>query len=293
MDDVEPHVAGPRLADDGVQVGAVVVQQCATGVEDLRHLADALVEEPERRGVRQHQPGGALVHLCPQIVEVEVATIGGRDLLELVARHRHARRVRPVRRVCGDDRVALGAFAAVLEVRAHEHQARQLPLGAGSRLQRHGRETGDLGEDLLQLPHQLQRALRALVFLVRVQVGEPGQRDHALVDARVVLHRAGAERVEAGVDPEVPIGEIREVADDLVLGQLGQARRLLAREARRHLGYGQAVARHPSCPPARLALLVDQLHQPHTSASTSASRSTSAGVRFSVSATSRTSSSPS
>ena len=151
-------------------------------------------------------------------------------------------------------------LAAVVERGAHQHQTRQLPLRAGGGLQRHGRQSRHLGEDLLQLPHQLERALGALVLLVRVQRREAGERGDALVDARVVLHRAGAERVEAGVDAEVAVGEVREVADDLVLGQLRQPRRLLARERGGHLGHGQAVVREATGAAARLALLVDEVH---------------------------------
>ena len=77
-----------------------------------------------------------------------------------------------MRGVGGDDRVALLALAPVGEVGAHQHQPRQLALRAGGRLQRHGRQPRHLGQDLLQLPHQLERALRALVLLMRVQVRE-------------------------------------------------------------------------------------------------------------------------
>ena len=66
-------------------------------------------------------------------------------------------------------------LAAVVEVGAHQHQAGELALRAGRRLERHGVEPGDLGQDLLQPPHQLERALRALLDLVRVQVAEAGQ----------------------------------------------------------------------------------------------------------------------
>ncbi len=76
-------------------------------------------------------------------------------------------------RVRGDDRVAL--LPAVGEVRAHEHEPGQLALRARRGLQRHRRKPGDLREDLLQLPHELERALRALVLLVRVEVAEAGQ----------------------------------------------------------------------------------------------------------------------
>ena len=293
VDDVEAHVARPGDPADGVQVRAVVVEERAGVVEDLRDLLDVLVEEAERGRVRQHQPRRALVHLRAQIVDVEVAARVGRDLLELVAGHRHARRVGPVRGVRGDDRVALVAFADVLEVGAHQHQPGQLALGARGRLERAGVEPGHLLEDLLQPPHQLERALRAVLLLVRMEVLEAGQHDDALVHARVVLHRAAAERVEAGVDPEVARRELGEVAHELRLGELGQARRLGAAQVLRHLGRGQVVVRQRRRAAARLRLLVEQLHQARTSCSTCASRSMSAGLRFSVTATSSTSSMPS
>ena len=220
------------MPDDRVQVRAVVVEERAGVVEDPRDLLDALVEEAERRRVREHEPGRPLVHLRAQVLEVEVAARVGLDPLELVARHRHARRVRAVRRVGGDDRVAL--LAAVGEVRAHEHQPGQLALRAGGRLERHGRESRDLGEDLLQPPHELERALRVLVLLrAGAGRGSPAAPASALVDARVVLHRAGAERVEARVDAEGAVGERGEVADDLGLGELREARRPRAGEASR------------------------------------------------------------
>ena len=172
VDDVEAHVAGARDPDDGVQVRAVVVQERARIVEDRRDLLDALVEEPERRGVREHEARSPLVHLSAQVGEVEVAARVGLDLLEPVARHRNARRVRSVRRVRGDDRVAL--LPAVREVRAHEHESGQLALRPGRRLQRHGREPRDLREHPLEAPHHLERALGVLVLRMRMEVAEAG-----------------------------------------------------------------------------------------------------------------------
>ena len=135
MDDVEAHVARPREPDDRVEVRAVVVEERAALVEDRRDLLDALVEEPERRRVRQHQARRTVVDLCAEVVEVEVAAVGRRDLRELEAGHRDARRVRAVGGVGGDDHVPL-RLAAVGEGGAHEHQAGQLALRAGGRLQR-------------------------------------------------------------------------------------------------------------------------------------------------------------
>ena len=88
------------------------------------------------------------------------------------------------------------------------------------------RQAADLRQRALQQPHQLERALGAARVLRRVQAGVPGQRRDPLVELRVVLHRARAERVEAGVEVEVAAREPVVVADDLRLGDLGQARRL-------------------------------------------------------------------
>ena len=301
MDDVEAHVAGARDPDDRVEVRAVVVEERAGVVEDPRDLLDPLVEEAERRGVREHQAGRPLVHLGAQVLEVEVAARVGLDPRERVARHRHARRIRPVRGVRGDDRVAL--LPAVGEVRAHEHEPGQLTLRARGRLQRHGREPGDLGEDLLQVPHELERALRVLVLGVRVEVAEARKRGEPLVHARVVLHRAGAERVEARVDAERAVGQSGEVAHDLRLGELRKPRGARAAQRVGKLRNGQIGTRRAARAAPGARALEDERRvaprgsglaaHPHTSASTSARRSMSSTDRFSVTATSSTSSMPS
>src|SRR5688572_28426202 len=55
-----------------------------------------------------------------------------------------------------------------------------------------------------------------------MQAGVARERRDALVETRVVLHRARAERVEAGVEVEVAARDAVEVAHDLGLGDLGE-----------------------------------------------------------------------
>ncbi len=66
-----------------------------------------------------------------------------------------------------------------------------------------------------------EAALRERFGLVGVGFGDAFEAGDGLVDARVVLHGAGAEGVHAEVDGVVPGGEPGEVADDLDLGELG------------------------------------------------------------------------
>src|SRR5206468_11743282 len=123
-------------------------------------------------------------------------------------------------------------------------------------------------QDLLAPPHQLERALRAVLVLVGMKVREAGQRYEPLVDPRVVLHRAGAEWIEAGVDPEVASRELGEVAEDLRLRELRQPRRLGAAQLLGNVCRREVVARRLAAAATGLRLLEDQLH-----ANTRASRS--------------------
>ena len=93
-----------------------------------------------------------------------------------------------------------------------------------------------------------------------MKAGMSGECCHPFVEGRVVLHGAGTERVETGVEVEVPAGQSVVVADDLGLGDLGQSGRLVAEQAGRNqlIEFGAAfVGRELGRSPARHRLLVD------------------------------------
>ena len=177
----------------------------------------------------------------------------------LVPAHDDAGRVRAVRRVRDDD--ALGVAALGQVGRADDEQAGELAVGAGRRLQRGDVQAGDLGEPALELVHQLERALHQRLRLVRVQAGEAVEAGGRLVDARVVLHRARAERVAAAVHAVVERREPGEVAQQVDLADLGQARGRGAPErvgdelVGRDLGHAELGQRVRA--PAGARLLVD------------------------------------
>ena len=84
-----------------------------------------------------------------------------------------------MRGVGDHDLAPLLALAALVEVGAHQQQAGQLALAAGRRLEADRVEAGDLAQDLLQLPLELERALRRVVVDERMQVAEARQRRRA------------------------------------------------------------------------------------------------------------------
>jgi hypothetical protein len=232
-------------------------------VHDPRDLLDRRVEEPEGVGVGQHQARNVLVGLGAQVVEVHPALGVRADLHDLVAGHRHGRGVRAVGGVGREDLVA--SVAAVLVVGAREQHAGELAMRACRRLQRDVWQASDLAQRLLQVPHQLQRALGATGVLEGVEPRVAGQSRDPLVQPRVVLHRARAEGVEAGVEVEVAPRQPHVVADQLGLGDLGEARRVGAqRPARQQLrdrAVGDVELGGDEGPPPRLTALEDGHHR--------------------------------
>ncbi len=180
-----------------------------------------LSNKPERGWVGDHDRGRPRPEGRSERVEVHAAVRRRRDRDRPVAGHGRRRGIRPVRAVRHEHLVALEI--AALAVIGPDHQdAGELALGPCGRLERDRAHPGDLGQRLLELPQQLERALGDLVGRHRVELGEARQAGRPLVELRVELHRARPERVEPGVDREVELGQVHVVADDVRLVHLRQ-----------------------------------------------------------------------
>ena len=64
--DVDAHLARLGHPEDGVEVRAVAVDQPARLVHQPRDLQEVLLEQPERVGVGEHEPGNPVVQVRPQ-----------------------------------------------------------------------------------------------------------------------------------------------------------------------------------------------------------------------------------
>jgi len=70
-------------------------------------------------------------------------------------------------------------------------------LLAGDRLQRDAWKSKDLFQRLLEVPEQFEVALHLMIGLERMRQRKAWRAGQLFVDARIVLHGAGAERIEA------------------------------------------------------------------------------------------------
>ncbi len=167
VDHVEAHVARPHLAQNGVEIRAVVVQQTARIADDVVDLDDVALEHAQRRRIRQHDARRLLADLGLERFDIDIAVRAGRDFLGDAAQHRRRGRVGAVRRIRHDDFIALMVFARLV-IRHYHREAGELSLGARHRRERDTLHAGDLLEHLLQLVHAGQETLAVACGAQRV-----------------------------------------------------------------------------------------------------------------------------
>ena len=102
----------------------------------------------------------------------------------------------------GDEHL-VPALASTSMVSLNDAQSGPFAVGARRRLQAHPVHPGQRQQGTLQLPHQPQGALRTPGRVIWVQIGEVVEPGDGLVDRRIELHGAGAERVDTLVQTVV------------------------------------------------------------------------------------------
>ena len=119
----------------------------------------------------------------------------------------------------------LRGIALRFEQRANQQDAREFAVRARRRLQRDGVHAGDFGEHLFERRHHFHDSLRQRFRLIGMRPGQALDARHLLVDARVVFHGAGAERIKAQIDGVVLRREAREMADGFHFADFREIRR--------------------------------------------------------------------
>ena len=154
------------------------------------------------------------------------------------ADQRGGRRVRAVRGIRDQNDVAAGPLAVRRDRRLDRHHAAEFAVRARLRRHRDRAHAGHLHQEAREPANEFQRALRRRDRLQRMHVGEAGQASDFFVQPGIMLHRAGAERVDPGVDRIIHARQPDVVADRLRLGQPRQADRRDARMFAEPIGEG-------------------------------------------------------
>ena len=229
------YTLGVDRPDVDVRLCDVAGDEAAALMHHIDDLAYVRLEEPERIGIRDHDPGDVAAAGGLHGLEIGVAVIIARNLHRVEAGHGDACRVGAVRAV-GNEHLRPPAIAAVCMVAANHEHPGELALRAGRRLQGYPPEAADPLEEVLEPPHELETPLGELLGLEGMLAYEPRGGGRPLVYLRVVLHRTGSEWIEVGIDCEVRLGEPGEVANHLELAHLRKIGRGVSQEVDRRAG---------------------------------------------------------
>ena len=104
---VEPHVSGTDLPQNGVGVGAVVVEQPSGIVHQGSHFGDLFFEESQGVGVGEHDARHPMVQEPPKGLKIDVAPVVGGDLYHIEPRHGGGGGIGAVGRIGHDHGAAL------------------------------------------------------------------------------------------------------------------------------------------------------------------------------------------
>ena len=237
MDHIEAHVARLDPAQDGVEIGAIVIQQPAGFVHDTLDVLNAFLEHAQGGRVGQHQAGGLRADGGFQRGQIDVAIAVGGDLAHRVAAHHRRGRIGAVGAIRHQDLAARRVAARVVVGADHRH-AGKFALCPGHRGKRNGGHAGHFLEHFLQIEHRGQKPLPGVFRAHGVACQQLRQHGKLVAGARVVLHGAGTERVEMGVDGEVLLRQPGVMAHRIHFGNLRQQRRRLAPQMGRDVSAG-------------------------------------------------------
>ena len=130
----------------------------------------------------------------------------------------------------GHDNLGALRVAARLVVTANDHQARKFAVGTCIRIKRELTKACYLGQCLLHVVIEFERALCGGLILCGMKTCEAREGCHLLVDFGIVLHRTTTQGIEARINAEVIIGHIRIVTTNGEFVHLGQLGSLFAPE---------------------------------------------------------------
>ena len=151
---VDAEVARPDPADDGVEIGAVAIDQPARLVHRARNEDHVGLEQAAGIGVGDHHAGDVRPEPRLERVEIDPAGRVGRNVLDPVAGEGRGRRIGAVRAFGDEDDLAL--VAPRLERRADREQPAQFAVRARLGAHRDAVHAGQAHQPLAEPVDQLR-----------------------------------------------------------------------------------------------------------------------------------------
>ena len=207
---IEADVPRPDQTDHRIQIRTVVVAQSAGVVNDGCDFPDMGVEDPNRIRIRQHQPRRLRSRLLPQVLQIDHSVFIGHQFHHPVAGHGSAGRIRAVGGIRNQNLIPF-SFSPGFMISPDQQKAGEFSLGSRSRLEGHPVHSGDCLQIFLQCVDDFRAAGHRLRRLQRMNPCESFQSGHPFIQQRIMLHGAGAQRIETVVQSSGLPGQRRVV----------------------------------------------------------------------------------
>ena len=201
MHHVEPHITGTTCAQHRIQICPIVVHQTTTVVYKSGNLRDTRLEEAKGIRIRHHHCSNLRALLSNntlQILKVDRSICPRAHLDDLQSADRRRSRVRPMSTIGHNDLLPIEITSRTVIV-INRHQSRQFTMCPRIGLESEMSHTCEFTERALQQTDDGLCTTRSLHRLFRMYVLELRLCGYLLIDFRVILHRTGAERIEACV----------------------------------------------------------------------------------------------
>ena len=254
---IDTEIARPHPPDDGVEIRPVAIEVTADTMNRVGNLADIALEQPAGIGVGQHDRRDIGAELCLQRGQIDPPIGGRRHRIDGKAAIGGGRRVGAMGAFRHQDAGAGLALAPGDMGGADRHDAAKFAMGTGLGAERHGRHAGQHLQPMGQGPHEFHSARHGGERGQGMQIGKAGQPRQFLVQARVMLHGAGAEGVKPHVDGVIPPRQAHVMAHHLGFRQAGQADAALTRQIAQPALHGRHRRQVDAAAPC-LALFKDQ-----------------------------------
>ncbi len=190
---------------------------------------DLTLKQPAGVGVGQHDRSDIGRERGIDRLGADVSVFASRNGAHRKADEGRRRGIRAVGGSGDEHDAARLGLSARLESRLDRHHAAKLSVRAGFGRHGDGAHSGHRHQGVGKRLDDSQRALRGRDGLKRMDVRKSRQPSHFLIEARIVLHRARAKRIDSGINRIVVAREANIMAHRLGLTEAGQIESGLAR----------------------------------------------------------------
>ena len=224
MHRIHAEIAGADLADDGVEVRPIAIDETARRMDRVGDRLHVALEQAARIRIGNHHARD--IGAKPRLERFQIdAAFGGRgNVFHLVTGEGGGRGIGPVGAFRHQDHLA--RIAPRFECGANAQDAAQFAMGARLRAHGDGVHAGEIDEPVSEFIDDFERTAHRVDRLQRMHVGKARHARDLFVEPRIVLHRARAQRKKTEVDRVILPRQARVMTDGFRFGQARQADRL-------------------------------------------------------------------